>query len=112
MNELLKCPFCGSEGKLRYDDLDHHYIVQCSSCDACMQYGYKSKELAIRLWNTRHQELKPLELNELSLMADEIRLGPKDEVTFKISQGTRLALNSRLQQFIENVCFRFGVKGD
>ena len=108
MQELKPCPFCGSEPE-KLTGMGEYWI-KCPMCDASCAMT-SSAESCIKAWNTRHQELKPLELNELSLMADEIRLGPKDEVTFKISQGTRLALNSRLQQFIENVCFRFGVKG-
>ncbi len=52
--------------------------------------------------------LLPLKLMDVDLYADHWRLGPKDEETYKITQGVRLALNSRLTDMIESICFKYG----
>jgi len=51
--ELLPCPFCNSEPEVRFDDLDHHFIIACSNCDCTMKYGYQQKMELIKSWNTR-----------------------------------------------------------
>jgi Lar family restriction alleviation protein len=55
-NELLHCPFCGSEADIyetEYDlNIDERYWVRCDNCDS-EQRGFYTKEDAIEKWNTR-----------------------------------------------------------
>ena len=60
MNNLKRCPFCGSNGKLKYRERLNTYIVECSnnSCPASYMigYDYDTEEEAIKVWNTRVDE--------------------------------------------------------
>ena len=63
MADLLKCPFCGGEAKLRhYEDIKkdfvsvYQYYIECTNCKT--QSGWKANvEDAESAWNTR----KPME---------------------------------------------------
>lgn len=56
-NNLKRCPFCGSNGKLKHRERLNTYIVECSnnSCPASYMigYDYDTEEEAIKVWNTR-----------------------------------------------------------
>lgn len=55
---LKPCPFCGSKAELHFNEFYvESYEVICSkqSC-ACSVAGFEEKN-AVKLWNTRHDEL-------------------------------------------------------
>jgi len=55
---LKQCPFCGTHGKLSFDDTAcYHgakgdYYIKCSGCRARSGY-YETEEEAIAAWNER-----------------------------------------------------------
>lgn len=57
--ELKPCPFCGGEAKAtEYAKQD--YTIECKKCGA--EIGWRPKASAIRCWNRRVKEDKPIEL--------------------------------------------------
>lgn len=53
MNEELKaCPFCGSPGQMKEDDLDPEPHAECSNYVDCGTYAGNA-ELSAKWWNTR-----------------------------------------------------------
>jgi len=63
MADLLKCPFCGGEAKLRsYEDFNkdfssvYKFYIQCKDCEA-QSKPIANVENAVNTWNTR----KPME---------------------------------------------------
>ena len=65
MAELKPCPFCGqiprmNEHRFYDDDLkgfnDYSYGVECPDCFTQSFQFYKSKEKAIKAWNTRAEK--------------------------------------------------------
>lgn len=51
--ELKPCPFCGSTAELRDDGDEYYpYWVNCNECVGCTG-ECPTKELAIKAWNTR-----------------------------------------------------------
>jgi Lar family restriction alleviation protein len=67
--ELLPCPFCGGEAWVAdFGDISPLWLVGCNLCDATMDAGYDTKELAIAAWNRRQREPSGC------AMPDEVRL--------------------------------------
>ena len=56
--ELLPCPFCGSESVLRTTQYGDEFYVDCVGCpivgNGYGNGGFYTKEEAITLWNTRY----------------------------------------------------------
>lgn len=56
MDELLPCPFCGSDNVFVMEDESGHLIVEC---DSCLARGPKYSATGLpadTLWNTRYVE--------------------------------------------------------
>lgn len=54
--DMLPCPFCGSEAYYRHIDAGadrKYYRVHCVKCDARIGHPYIGKEDALSTWNTR-----------------------------------------------------------
>lgn len=64
--ELLSCPFCGGNAELVNDDT----LVSCVDDDCPMSgsWSYKTKESAIKAWNTR-----PTTPNNAQLIGEVIK---------------------------------------
>ena len=75
--ELLNCPFCGGEAVIRDGFCQNEFYIECCACE--FEYGhytyddfgytrdygkYKSKELAIKAWNTRVDTVTDKECEE------------------------------------------------
>lgn len=54
-NDILACPFCGSEKVGCYESWTH-WACQCDECGATM-VKRGSREEAIEAWNTRHESI-------------------------------------------------------
>lgn len=54
-NSLKRCPFCGSKPNL--ESYEVSYRIVCGKC-GCTTDWLRTKEEAIRIWNTRYYEDK------------------------------------------------------
>lgn len=69
---LKPCPFCGSKAELHFNEFYiESYEVICSkqSC-ACSVAGFE-EETAVKLWNTRHDEMT---LKKVLLLIPELAI--------------------------------------
>lgn len=56
MKELKKCPFCGGEAMLIYDEILKGWFVCCGNINCKIEphsWYYDAKEDAIEAWNRR-----------------------------------------------------------
>lgn len=58
--KLKPCPFCGGKAKVYETNLGMDcfswWNVECNDCEASME-GFGSERVAIRVWNTRIEEV-------------------------------------------------------
>lgn len=58
MNLKLKpCPFCGWEANVQQTAYTGLYYVVCSGCGIEQPLVYKTKEEAVKVWNTRAKDV-------------------------------------------------------
>jgi Lar family restriction alleviation protein len=54
VNELMPCPFCGSNDVYITANSDRLVAVRCSICPAMTESGIVGLDEIIKAWNTRH----------------------------------------------------------
>lgn len=75
LQELLPCPFCGSENILEFGKQDDDWAsVECRNCRAGT-HKFENLQDAVAAWNTRASlgkgEAKPVEVGELANTIEE-----------------------------------------